>query len=526
MRSLRSLILTVVLLGGCAGNVPPASMTVAPAATTASTLTAPANSVADPLASAAATITPEDMYRRVAYLASDEMGGRDTPSPGLEKAAEYIAGEFRALGLRPAGDSGTYVQRWPFRHMRVDPAEVRLEAKGTQGSDSPTYGKDFFVLPSVSGSASGPLVFAGTAAPGRRPPGPEAARKVVAFYVPGAAPEATWSASVGAAIEGGRDANAAAILLILDPEFKDEMISALAEEIAAQEPGEIAIIGLRYGTARTMFLHGLRDLDQLRTGDNRLTPVTGTTVTIRAAQGVNEVRPPNVVAILPGSDPVLKDTYVVFSAHIDHVGVGAPDAEGDSIYNGADDDASGTSTVLEIAEAFASLPVKPARSLIFLGVSGEEKGLYGSAHFASNPPVPAKSIIANINIDMVGRNAPDTVVAIGQDYTSLGPLAQQVSQAHPELKLVVAPDLWPDEQLFVRSDHFSFARVGIPAIFFTSGLHEQYHKPSDEVELIDTDKLARVARLIFYLGHAAASRPDAPVWTEAGRAVVRAASGG
>ncbi len=140
--------------------------------------------------------------------------------------------------------------------------------------------------------------------------------------------------------------------------------------------------------------------------------------------------------------------------------------------------------------------------------------------------MPADRIVANINIDMVGRNAPDTIVGIGQEYTSLGRTVQQVAREHPELGLVVAPDLWPQEQLFVRSDHFSFAQIGVPAIFFTSGLHAQYHEPSDEVDLIDTDKLARVARLIFYLGHAVASRPQAPSWTPQGRAVLRAYGAG
>jgi hypothetical protein len=235
----------------------------------------------------------------------------------------------------------------------------------------------------------------------------------------------------------------------------------------------------------------------------------------------NAARAPNVVGILRGSDPRLRDTYVVFSAHMDHVGVGTPDASGDSIYNGADDDASGTSAVVEVAEAFASLPEKPKRSLIFLTVSGEEKGLLGSQHFAAHPPVPVRSIVANINIDMIGRNAPDTVVAIGREYTSLGEQAQRVATQRPELKLTVAPDLWPAEQLFFRSDHFSFASKDIPAIFFFAGLHGDYHKPSDEVEKIDPDKAARIARLIYYLGSAIAEAPEPPQWTREGLRVMR-----
>jgi Zn-dependent M28 family amino/carboxypeptidase len=212
---------------------------------------------------------------------------------------------------------------------------------------------------------------------------------------------------------------------------------------------------------------------------------------------------------------------------MDHVGVGAPNAKGDSIYNGADDDASGTSAVLELAQAFAALPPaqRPKRSLIFLTVSGEEKGLFGSKYFVEHPPVPADRIVANVNLDMVGRNNPDTVVAIGQDYSTLGTTIQQVASAHPELKLKVAPDLWPQEQLFFRSDHFNFAAKNIPAIFFTTGLHADYHQPSDHVETIDTDKLARIAQLIFHFGQAVATSAEAPKWTEQGKAAMKAISG-
>jgi Zn-dependent M28 family amino/carboxypeptidase len=234
--------------------------------------------------------------------------------------------------------------------------------------------------------------------------------------------------------------------------------------------------------------------------------------------------PPNVVATLMGSDPTLRNEYVVFSAHMDHVGLGAPDASGDSIFNGADDDASGTATMLEVAEAFASLPQRPARSMIFLAVSGEEKGLLGSAFFTENPPVPIERMVANINLDMVGRNNPDSIIGIGNEYSSLGTLVQEVATAHSELGLVVGPDPLPEERLFFRSDHFNFAKAGVPAIFFTTGLHDQYHKQSDEVELIDTDKISRVGRLVFHLALEIATLPTAPTWTEKGITEVQPAN--
>src|SRR5690606_6611656 len=159
-------------------------------------------------------------------------------------------------------------------------------------------------------------------------------------------------------------------------------------------------------------------------------------------------------------------------------------------------------------------------------VRGEEKGLLGSRYYSDNPTVPLESIVANINVDMIGRNAPDSIVVIGQEYSSLGPLVNEVAAERPELGLTVAPDIWPQERFFFRSDHFNFARKEIPALFFFAGVHEDYHRPSDHVEKIDTDKAARVARLIFYTAYEIATRADAPRWTEEGLQEVRALTGG
>jgi Zn-dependent M28 family amino/carboxypeptidase len=305
------------------------------------------------LAAAAGTITAEDMRRHVAYLASDALRGRDTPSPGLDSAAAYLAREFARMGLEGGAGQGSFIQRYPLR--------------GRGGS----------------------------------------------------------------------------------------------------------------GIA------------------------------------------PNVVAIYRGSDPTLRNEYVVLSAHMDHVGVGRP-VRGDSIYNGADDDASGTSALLEVAEAFASMPQRPARSILFLGVSGEEKGLLGSEYFSDHPTVPIGSIVANINIDMIGRNERDSVVVIGKNYSSLGDVVQRVTAENQALLgLTAGDDKWPDEGFFGRSDHFNFARKEIPAIFFFAGPHEDYHRPSDEVERLDTDKAARVARMVFLITHIVATDPQRPQWTPAGLREVR-----
>jgi hypothetical protein len=228
---------------------------------------------------------------------------------------------------------------------------------------------------------------------------------------------------------------------------------------------------------------------------------------------------PNVVAMLEGSDPTLKNEYVVFSAHMDHVGVAGPRGSGgcradgaDSICNGADDDGSGTVAVVELAEAFARLNPRPKRSLIFLNVSGEEKGLWGSAYFAEHTPVPVQQIVADLNIDMVGRNWKDTIVAIGKEHSDLGTTLNRIAAAHPELNMRAIDDIWPNENFYFRSDHYNFARKGVPILFFFNGTHADYHRPGDSPDKIDAEKESRIARLIFYLGLDVANGAARPKW--------------
>jgi Zn-dependent M28 family amino/carboxypeptidase len=220
---------------------------------------------------------------------------------------------------------------------------------------------------------------------------------------------------------------------------------------------------------------------------------------------------PNVVGILEGSDPRLKREYVVLSAHMDHVGVGRP-VNGDSIYNGADDDASGTISVVEAAEAFSQLQPRPKRSIIFLTVSGEEKGLWGSAYFADHPPVPIADIVADLNTDMVGRNWKDTIVVIGKEHSDLGATLNRVGAAHPELGMQPIDDIWPQESFYTRSDHYNFARKGVPILFFFNGTHPDYHRPSDSVDKIDSEKESRIVKLVFYLGLDVANAAERPKW--------------
>jgi Zn-dependent M28 family amino/carboxypeptidase len=244
-------------------------------------------------------------------------------------------------------------------------------------------------------------------------------------------------------------------------------------------------------------------------------PITVLTRT-RAAESA---RAPNVAALLEGGDPALAAEVVVVSAHMDHVGVtGAGRCRpvgADSTCNGADDNASGTVSVLELAEAFAALSPRPRRSILFVTVSGEERGLWGSNYFAEHPPVPIGGMVADLNLDMVGRNWPDTIVAIGREHSDLGATLARVEAAHPELGMTVRDDPWPAERFYYRSDHYHFARRGVPILFFFSGPHEDYHRPSDHPEKIDAEKQARLTRLIFHLALEVANAPQRPAWVPA-----------
>lgn len=483
----------------------------------AATLLLPASVAAQqaPPAHGSAAISAQDVQARIAFLASDALRGRNTPSPGLDAAADYAAAEFGRFRLQAAGDNGGFIQRYEFRAAKLDAAAAAFRIGTTAGA----YSRDFFMVPGPVDSIAQPALYVGTAKPGMTAP-PEVAGRIMVAALPGAIDQA-WQSAIEGALLAAMSGRAAAVVVVLDSAFPAPMMTMLAN-LTAQQSAPIPLVGVTHQAVAPAFTAAGLDLAQLRASEPAAPVAITAPVLVRSASGRAPSSVPNVVAVLPGSDPVLKHEYVVFSAHIDHVGVGAPDATGDSIYNGADDDASGTTAVLEVAQAFAARGTAPKRSLVFLLVSGEEKGLLGSQHFAEHPTVPLEKVVANINFDMIGRNHPDTVVAIGMEYTGLGEVVQQVaSRQREDLRLVVAPDLWPEENLFMRSDHYSFAAKGIPAIFFTTGLHGDYHKPSDEPETIDSDKLARISRLVYHLGEAVADAPEKPQWTEQGKAVLK-----
>jgi hypothetical protein len=524
MRTAFLLSLSVAVLAGCAGPALEAG-----AAQQVSSV-APSGPGA-----AAAGITAEGVRQRIAFLASDEMRGRDTPSPELDRAAQYIEQEFRSFGLRPGGEQGGFQQRYALQRRALNTEAARLELVGSGGAVALAHGTDFAAFAGVPAEVRAPVA----AVAGAIEPGMTGLRGRVALVrLPGADYTRDLARSLNRQRAAAQAAGAAGVIFVVDAGFPAGAIAVTAEQngrprgVSLGELKDIPAFLLSHEAAQRIGQRNGVDLtkalESKGADSGAVVPLAGEGLVAQVSAPVRiveDLRAPNVVGILPGSDPALKDTYVVFSAHFDHVGVGRPDAAGDSIYNGADDNASGTSGLLEVARAFASLPQAPARSLVFLAVSGEEKGLLGSEYYSDHPTVPLEKIVANINVDMIGRNAADSIVVIGQEYSTLGPLVQGVAAAHPELGLTVAQDIWPEERFFFRSDHFNFARKDIPALFFFAGVHEDYHRPSDHVEKIDTDKTARVARLIFHTAYEIANRPTSPAWTEQGLRDVRALTG-
>jgi hypothetical protein len=494
----------------------------------------------DGVTRAVASISAADVARRVTLIAHDSMGGRDTPSPGLEKTAAYIAAEFRRFGLKPGGDSGTFLQRYGVLRRQVDSAATILRVTGP-GAASLRLGAELSVLPFAplpGREVSGPVVVLAGPAPA------DTANRFGGANLAGAWVVMAAQAGRGPAglqadfqmLETAASSGAAGVVLVTnrtDADWQARLARMLRPSVSLEGTEPAAPIGPVLELRDAAAVSALRiDPAALRAAPTRVARrLDGVTLTFNGGYRVlSRVTAPNVVGILEGSDPRLKSEYLVYSAHMDHVGTagqsGACTARGaDSICNGADDDGSGTVAVIEAAEAFALLQPRPKRSVIFLTVSGEEHGLWGSAYFADHPPVPAPNLVANINLDMVGRNWTDTIVAIGKEHSDLGATLNRVAAAHPELNMRAIDDLWPQERFYFRSDHYNFARKGVPILFFFNGVHEDYHRVSDHPDKIDAEKESRIVKLVFYLGLEVANAAARPKWNpESYKQIVQAAN--
>ena len=466
----------------------------------------------DNVGQAVQSITARDFLHRVGVIAHDSMRGRDTPSPELDQTAEYIAAEFRRMGLVPGGENGSFIQRYPLRRTAFDVASSGLTVWGGR---TLRFGEDVARLrgnATTGAGVSGPTVVV---------TGSGDARALQRLALEGAVALVFTDAPRNFGLIRSLTArNPAAVIFVTRPSqaawetlMGNQVTTTLGKGWGPLPSGQTPVLEVREASiADALRANGFDPATAERGGSLRTTPMSGLNFSIGLSfQTVESLSAPNVIGILEGSDPALRAEYVSFSGHMDHVGVRRP-VDGDSIYNGADDDASGTIAVVEAAEAFAMLQPRPRRSLAFVLVSGEEKGLWGSEYFSEHPTVPMDRIVANLNADMVGRNWPDTIVAIGKEHSSLGATLNRVNEAHPELGMTAIDDLWPDQRFYFRSDHFNFARKGVPILFFFNGTHDDYHRPSDEVDKIDGEKASRIVRLLFYLGLEVANAEERPVW--------------
>jgi hypothetical protein len=475
-------------------------------------LAAPLSAQTAPAVSrAAGSITSADVAHRIGIIAADSMMGRDTPSRGLDLTAQYVADQFQKFGLKPGGDSGWF-QRYPITRRRLDLAQSRVVfAAGNR--------KDVAPFSSAARYDGGPvpeqpLNGAALLVGGRQTA--ESADRIdvrdrIVLYLPQAGVE---SAATQQVLRVLYLAGPAALVILNDADS-----TRFAASIPKRSP-ERTVIGTIAGRpvalqvregAVASALAGA-DLSGARAAPKPITrELAGLTIGIEMKDSItSSLSAPNTVGILEGGDPRLKNEYLVYSAHMDHIGI--TPGQADSINNGADDDASGTVGIIELAEAFSRAGARPKRSIIFLTVSGEEKGLWGSKYFSEHPPVPMGQIVADINIDMIGRNWPDTIVAIGKEHSDLGATLNRVNAAHRELGMTAIDDRWPEERFYFRSDHYNFARKGVPILFFFNGVHEDYHEVTDSPEKINSDKEARILRLIFYLGQEVGSAPKRPQW--------------
>ncbi|KAF0190531.1 MAG: metallopeptidase [bacterium] len=454
-------------------------------------------------------ITASALKDYLYFIASDEMEGRDTPSRGLDMTAKFIAMNLSRWGLKPGGDSGSFFQKMSITLSKTDVSNTSIEI----GGETYKPGTDFLAFPNAA-DITASLVFASHGwvikSKNINPyQNIDIKDKIVIIsgeFPKGATPNKDLTGKSGEDWDdpysyvdkhGGKG-------IIVVPDFM-----ALADwerNIARYEEKGVLVfdklnkrnISIPTVTLSPKLLGRLFSREGQYAGD-----IFNDSLSTQ-----------NVIGVLEGSDPILKDEYVAIGAHYDHVGVGSTPINGDKIFNGADDDGSGTVAVLQLAEAFSHAP-RPKRSIMFVWHCGEEKGLLGSRYLMKFPTIPVDKIITQLNIDMIGRSkkadnnnsannelsGPDEIYVIGSKLMSseLGQVSESVNNSsNLNLKFNYKYDDPNDSnRFFFRSDHFNYAQKGIPIIFYFNGVHEDYHRPSDSVEKIDYQKMEKVTRTIY-----------------------------
>ncbi|MDR8391354.1 M28 family peptidase [Aliifodinibius sp. S!AR15-10] len=488
------------------------------------------------------------LKKHLSVLSHDSLQGRDTGSRGLKIAARYLADQYREMGLQPVGDEDTYFQHFNLSAIKRDSTVFELSRDGglvDRSVESEQLTANFLRSFGGSDTLSGGIVFAGF---GIEDPSRginhlgnmdlEGKWVMVFQQIPHVVqgdtlidPGVTGQTRFDTIIKEKR----AAGILIIPAQMGEAGYQASANEItrlAYSEPNQYELkylengdpgLPMGYNMVKPSMAARILDIkegpqallkyrQQLINNINGFSPQqTGYFLTHIPYTSSPTMETKNVVALLEGSDPELKDEVVVLTSHYDHVGIGAPDSTGDTIYNGADDDGSGTVALLNIAKALTQAKTDdhaPKRSILFLHVSAEEKGLFGSRYYSDHPIFPMDKTVANINIDMIGRvdsthkaeGVTDYAYIIGSEIISseLDSLMKVANAKSGNITLDKGyNDLQDPNQFYRRSDHWNFGRHRVPFAFFFTGVHEDYHRPSDEIHKIQFEKMARIIRTIY-----------------------------
>jgi len=485
--------------------------------------------------SAADRITAAALAEDLDFLSSDELLGRNTPSPGFDTAARFIAGRLERAGLKPLGDNGTFFQHYEMRESRVDTEAAYIEIDGRRFR----FGTDF-VMRSFAGPLSGqlPVVYVGH---GWKVPehgidpyaGLDVRGKVVLAHGPRALPKGVDIPQIGRINVGGssplaeaeRHGAAGVIFIAQTSALKgwDAMRTQnmVRRELEPRVPSAYAappVSSLLLAPDVTeALLTGERVTgpELIALGDSADYPRSfelSRTVTLHVpVSSSRSHRPYNVVALLEGRDPALKDEFITVASHLDGA-VGTRVVDGDSIYNSADDNATGSAATLHIAEQMIRGP-RPKRSVVFIWDSGEEQGLWGTRHFVAHPPVPLGNVVAHFNIDMIGATrtpgsgeadssdtaGPNEVYVVGPGVLSehADALLERVNREYLNLRFNRAYDRPESPFFYPRTDAGPFLERGVLTIGFFTGLHDRYHRPSDEARYLDPKKMEVVARTVF-----------------------------
>jgi Zn-dependent M28 family amino/carboxypeptidase len=484
-----------------------------------------------PVPNTVSSITPEELRMHLQFLASDELGGRYTLSPNFAIAARYLAAHLEADGFRGAGDHGSFLQTFEVVSTKLDPAKTSLELTLNGKPATYDFGEIFATQSPANGSAQGEIVFvgAGISSPSQKHDdyaGLDVKGKIV--LVAGGTPAGVDISRVAAAEQGegaARAHGAAGVLQIpqqrfaeflRDRAFMDRFAGREIVRLARDAEGRLPALTLGPDVADKLLAAAGLNLKAVYQAISKKEPLQPKALdaSARISIGLQQTRTTtqNVAGILEGSDPKLKNEYVVFSAHYDHLKTG-PNGE---IYHGADDDGSGTTAVLAIAHAM-SLD-RPKRSVLVMFHAGEELGLLGSEYNTDYAPVvPLDQVVVDLNIDMIGRSKPagdtqkedehltdaNTVYLVGSNRISgeLHQLSEETNAQFQKMKLdYYYNDPNNPERIYFRSDHWNYAKHGVPIIFYFDGTHVDYHKPTDTVDKIDFTKMTQITRLVFETG--------------------------